>query len=82
MMALKHYVSLKSHSLAMPFWKIRTFEKVEDRVSKTALVIVSNVDYSLLLREERWEWLPTASLERRLLHHFQNKLQYIRESET
>ena len=63
LVTLKHYVSIKRHSLAMYFRKIRTFEKVENRVSKTALVIVSNVDYSLLLREELWERLPAASLE-------------------
>ena len=53
----------------MPFWESLMFEKVEERITETALVAVSNVYYSLLLLAKLWERLPTASVERRVLYH-------------
>ena len=69
MVALKHLICVKSRSLAMLFWESLMFEKVDERITETALVAVSNVYYSLLLRETLWERLPTASFERGVLYH-------------
>ena len=50
MVANKHFIREKMLSLTMLFWVLIAFEKVEKRVDATALVIVLNVNYGLLLR--------------------------------
>ena len=50
MVLLEHFIGVKIHSLAMLFWELMSFEKVEERVAETALVIVLNVNYGLLFR--------------------------------
>ena len=44
MVALKHFLRVKSRSKAMLFEKLLAFEKVEDRVAEAPLVIVFDVD--------------------------------------
>ena len=45
MVAFKHLINVKTRSLEMPFRELFTFQKIEKRVSKAALVGVSDVDY-------------------------------------
>ena len=70
MMSLKHLIRVKIRSSAILFREIRAFYKVKKRVAEAALVIDLDFDTCFLLRQKIWEWLPAASLVRRVLHHF------------
>ena len=52
MMALKYFffVNRRSKAIAISFWEINTFEKVQKRVAEAALIIVLDVNYCYLLR--------------------------------
>ena len=45
MVTVKHFLIVKSGSTAMLFWKIGSFEEVDNRVAEAALIIVLNVYY-------------------------------------
>ena len=50
--AFEHLFFVKSCSIAIaiPFWKIDSFEKIKKREAKAALIIVLNVYYCFLFR--------------------------------
>ena len=56
--------------------------KVENRVFIAALIVVSDVENGRICWMKLSKSLPAASLERRLLYQFRNKLQITGESET
>lgn len=47
------------------------YTKVKNCVAEAALVVVLNVDYSVLFQLKHWEKLPAAALNRGVLGHLQ-----------
>ena len=50
MVALKHFVIVKSCSKAMLFWKISSLEKIKKCVAEASIVVVIDIDYCFLFR--------------------------------
>ena len=50
MVALKHFVFVKSISKALLYWKIGSFDKIKKCVAEASFVVVIDVDYCFLFR--------------------------------
>ena len=46
--AMEHFVFVKTRLIAMPFWELLAFEEVKKCVTEAALIVVLNVYYCLL----------------------------------
>ena len=49
MVALKHFILVKTHSIAILSWEICSFERVQERVCEAPLVVGLDVDYCFYL---------------------------------